>query len=330
MQKLKVCIFNYREFDEGPYFKKISEELGIELVICPEGPSDQNLDFAKGCQCISIITTPVDAALMKEFHELGIKMISTRTIGFDHIDLEAAKKYDIHISNATYSTNGVADYAIMMMMMASRKMKHIMQRAAIQDFSLPGLQGREFANLTIGIVGTGRIGQTVIRHLSGFGNPILACSLYECDEVKKYARYVPLEQLLRESDIISLHAPLDESNYHMINQESIATMKDQAILVNTARGGLIDTDALLDALESEKIGAAALDVIEDEFDLYYNDLKSEILKNRKLAILKSYPNVIVTPHMAFYTDQDVHDMVYSSLKSCQLEINGEKNPWRVG
>lgn len=329
MQKPKICVFNYRDFDEGAYFEKISKELNIELVICPAGPTKDNIGLAKDCQCVSIITTPIDAELMEQLQLLGIKMISTRTIGFDHIDLAAAKKYGIAISNATYSTNGVADYAIMLMMMSARKMKHIMQRANIQDFSLRGLQGREFAALTIGIIGTGKIGQTVIRHLSGFGNPILACSLYECDDVKKYAQYVSLSELIKRSDIISLHTPLDESNYHMINSKSIAAMKDQVILVNTARGGLIDTDALLDALESGKIGAAALDVIEDEFSLYYNDLKSQVLSNRNLAILRSYPNVIVTPHMAFYTDQDVHDMVYSSLKSCLLEIAGEKNPWRV-
>jgi Lactate dehydrogenase and related dehydrogenases len=329
MQKPKICVFNYRAFDEGAYFEKLSKELDIDLVICPDVPTKATIHLAKDCQCINIVTTPIDAELMEQLHLLGIKMISTRTIGFDHIDLAAAKKYDIAVSNATYSTNGVADYAIMLMLMSARKMKHIMQRANIQDFSLQGLQGREFASLTIGIIGTGKIGQTVIRHLSGFGNPLLASSLYECEEVKQYAQYVSLNELIQRSDIISLHAPLDEANYHMIHKETIAAMKDHVILINTARGGLIDTEALLDGIESGKIGAAALDVIEDEFSLYYNDLKSQVLSNRSLAVLRSYPNVIVTPHMAFYTEQDVHDMVYSSLKSCLLEIAGEKNPWRV-
>ncbi|WP_261852197.1 D-isomer specific 2-hydroxyacid dehydrogenase family protein [Clostridium folliculivorans] len=326
---MKVCVFNYREFDEAQYFKKISEELGVELIICRETPTLSNIHLSDGCDCISIITTPIDEMLIKKLNEMNIKMISTRTVGFDHINIKYAKELGIHVSNATYSPNGVADYAIMLMMMASRNMKRIMERGNIQDFSLQGLLGREFANMKIGIIGTGRIGETVIRHLSGFGNQILAYSLYENEEVKKYARYVSLDELLGESDIISLHTPVDDENYHMIDAKSISKMKDQVIIVNTARGALIDTKALLDGIESRKVGAAALDVIENEAGLCYNDLKSEVLNNRDLAVLKSYPNVIVTPHMAFYTNQDVQEMVYSSLKSCVLEVEGKENPWRV-
>lgn len=327
--KIKVCVFNYREFDEAQYFKKISEELGVKLIICRKTPDLSNIHLAYGCDCVSIITSQMDKKLIEKLHEMNIKMISTRTVGFDHIDIKYAKELGIHISNATYSPNGVADYAIMLMMMASRNMKRIIERGNIQDFSLQGLLGREFANMKIGILGTGRIGETVIRHLSGFGNEVLAYSLYENEEVKKYAKYVSLDELLHESDIISLHTPVDDTNYHMIDSRAISKMKDKVIIINTARGALIDTKALLDGIESGKIGAAALDVIEDEIGLCYNDLKSEVLNNRDLAILKSYPNVIVTPHMAFYTNQDVQEMVYSSLKSCVLEVEGKENPWRV-
>lgn len=326
---MKVFVFNYRDFDEAEYFTKESEALGVELGICRETPTLANIDLAAGYDCISIITTPIDAALMKRIKELGIKMVSTRTIGYDHVDIKAAKELGIKVSNATYSPNGVADYAIMLMLMASRKMKHIMERADIRDFSLKGIQGREFASFTVGIIGTGRIGRTVVRHLSGFGCRILAYDLYESEEVKQYATYVPLEEIWQQCDLISFHAPLTDENFHMVNAETIAKMKDRVILVNTARGGLIDSQALIDAIESGKVGAAALDVVENEFNLYYYDLKSQVLQNRELAILKSFPNVIVTPHMAFYTDRDVHDMVYASLKSCLLEEAGEENPWRV-
>ncbi|GFP75836.1 Phenyllactate dehydrogenase [Clostridium fungisolvens] len=327
--KIKVCVFNYREFDEAQYFKKISEELGVELIICRETPTLSNIQLADGCDCISIITTPIDGKLIEKLHEMNIKLISTRTVGFDHIDIKYAKELGIHVSNATYSPNGVADYAIMLMMMAARNMKRIMERGNIQDFSLQGLLGREFSNMKIGIIGTGRIGETVVRHLSGFGNEVLAYSLYENEEVKKFAKYVSLDELLNESDIISLHTPVDDTNYHMIDAKSISKMKDKVIIVNTARGALIDTKALLEGIESGKVGAAALDVIENEAGLCYNDLKSEVLNNRDLAVLKSYPNVIVTPHMAFYTNQDVQEMVYSSLKSCVLEVEGKENQWRV-
>lgn len=326
---MKIFVFNYRDFDEAEYFTRISKELGVELGICREKPTLETIEQAAGYDCISIITTPIDAELMWRIKELGIGMISTRTIGYDHVDLNAAKELGIKVSNATYSPNGVADYAIMLMLMASRKMKHIMERADIRDFSLKGIQGREFASFTVGIIGTGRIGRTVVRHLSGFGCRILAYDLYENEEVKQYADYVPLEEIWNQCDLISFHTPLTEENFHMVNGDTIAKMKDRVILINTARGGLIDSQALIENLENGKIGAAALDVIENEFNLYYYDLKSEVLSNRELAVLKSFPNVIVTPHMAFYTDQDVHDMVYASLKSCLLEAKGEENPWKV-
>lgn len=326
---MKVFVFSYRDFDEAEYFTKCSQELGIELGICREAPSLENLNLAEGYEYISILTSKIDSPLLEKMKELGIRMISTRTIGYDHIDCAKARELGIQISNAPYSPNGVADYAIMLMLMASRKMKHIMERSDIQDFSLKGIQGREFASFTVGIVGTGRIGKTVLKHLSGFGCKLLAYDLYPSQEAEQYATYVSLEELFAQCDLISLHTPLTEDNYHMINAESISRMKDRVILVNTARGGLIDSEALIEGLEKGKIGAAALDVVEKEFGLYYFDLKSEVLDNRELAILKSFPNVIVTPHMAFYTDQDVHDMVYASLKSCLLESRGEENPWRV-
>ena len=252
---MKVFVFNYRDFDEAEYFTKESEALGVELGICRETPTLANIDLAAGYDCISIITTPIDAALMKRIKELGIKMVSTRTIGYDHVDIKAAKELGIKVSNATYSPNGVADYAIMLMLMASRKMKHIMERADIRDFSLKGIQGREFASFTVGIIGTGRIGRTVVRHLSGFGCRILAYDLYESEEVKQYATYVPLEEIWEQCDLISFHAPLTDENFHMVNAEIIAKMKDRVILVNTARGGLIDSQALIDAIESGKVGA---------------------------------------------------------------------------
>ena len=243
-------------------------------------------------------------------------MISTRTIGYDHVDLDAARRCGIHVSNVSYSPECVADYTVMLMLMSIRKMKRIMQRAEVNDFSLPGIQGRELPNFTVGVLGTGRIGRSVIRDLSGFGCRIYAYDKYENDEVKRYAQYAELDTIFRECDLITLHMPLSQENFHMIDKAALEKMKDGVVIVNTARGGLIDTKALIEGIESGKVGAAGLDVIEDEFGLYYNDLKSEVLSKRDLYILRGFPNVIVTPHMAFYTDQAVSDMVKHSIESC--------------
>lgn len=325
---MKILAYSHR-FDETEYFKYFSEKYNIEVMLTEKEPNMETAELARGFDCISIITTIIDSELIEKFNDLGVKFISTRTIGYDHIDLEKAKEVGIHVGNATYSPNSVADYTIMLMLMSSRKIKFIMEKSNIQDYSLKGVQGKELPNLTVGIVGTGRIGQTVIKHLSGFGCKILAHDIYENDTVKSYATYVDLETLLRNSDIISLHMPATDSNYHMINKKSIQLMKDEVYIINTARGSLINTDDLIEAIESKKIGGAALDVIEHEANLYYNNLSGESLDNRDLAILKSFSNVIVTPHTAFYTDQAVSDMVENSIKSCILEIENKENPWKI-
>ena len=326
---MKLFVYRYREFDEAEFFQKFAEEYHVELGICHDAPTMENAYLAEGYPYVSIITTKIDENLMNRFHALGVKMISTRTIGYDHIDLEAARKCGISVGNVTYSPECVADYTVMLMLMSIRKMKRIMQREEINDFSLPGIQGKEMPNFTVGVLGTGRIGRAVIRDISGFGCKIYAYDQYENDEVKKYAQYVSLDEIYEKCDMITLHMPLTEENMHLIDAEAIQKMQDGVVLINTARGGLIDTKALIDGLESGKIGAAGLDVIEDEFGMYYFDRKSDILSKRDLYILRGFPNVIVTPHMAFYTDQAVSDMVKHSIESCMLHEAGKEDPCRV-
>lgn len=325
---MKILVYSHRS-DETEYFKEFSKKYNVEVVLCDEEPAMETAELAKGFDCISIITTLIPAELIEKFYKVGVKFISTRTIGYDHIDLKKAKELGVHIGNATYSPNSVADYTIMLILMAIRKVKLIMEKSNVQDYSLKGVQGKELPNLTVGVVGTGRIGQTVIKNLSGFGCKILAHDIYEAESVKTYVKYVDLDTLLKNSDVITLHMPATDDNYHMINENSIKEMKDGVFIINTARGSLINTDDLIKAIEDKKIGGVALDVIENEANLYYNDLKSEILDNKDLAILKSFPNVIVTPHTAFYTNQAVSDMVENSIKSCVLFTENKDNPWEI-
>ena len=325
---MKILAYSHRK-DEAEFFEEFSEKYNVELVLTKKEPDMETAELAKGFDCISIITTIINSELVKKFHELGVKFISTRTIGYDHIDLQEAKNLGVHVGNATYSPSSVADYTIMMMLMATRKMKLIISRSNTQDYSLNGIQGKELPNLTVGVIGTGRIGRTVIKHLSGFGCEILAHDICEQEDIVKYGKYVDLEYLFKNSDIITLHMPATDDNYHLINKESLSKMKDGVFLINTARGSLINTDDFIEAVESKKIGGAALDVIENEAGLYYNDLKGKILCNKHLAILNSFSNIIVTPHTAFYTNQAVSDMVENSIKSCILFKGNKDNPWMV-
>ena len=329
MERMKIFVYNYREFDEAEYFQRFSKEYGVELGICTDAPTLENAHLAEGYEYVSIITSKIDGELMERFHRLGVKMVSTRTIGYDHVDIETAKRLGIHVSNVTYSPECVADYTVMLILMSIRKMKRIMQRAEVNDFSLPGIQGRELPNFTVGVLGTGRIGRAVIRDLSGFGCRILAYDKYENEAVKEYAQYADLDTIYRECGLITLHMPLLDDNFHLIDKEAIGKMKDGVVIVNTARGGLIDTKALIEGIERGKVGAAGLDVIEDEFGMYYYDRKSDVLSKRDLYILRGFPNVVVTPHMAFYTDQAVSDMVRHSIESCILHAQGKEDPWTV-
>ena len=326
---MRIFVYSCRDFDEDAYFARYSREYGVELGICRDAPTLENAHLAKGYDAVSILTTPVDGPLVEEFHRLGVRMISTRTVGYDHVDCVRAKELGVQVSNATYPADSVAEYTVMLMMMTIRRMKRILERAALNDFSLKGNQGRILTDYTVGVVGTGKIGRRVVELLSGFGCTVLAYDLYESEEVKAHAQYVSLDEIYARCGLITFHMPLNEQNFHMVSAESIARMRDGVVLISTARGGLIDSAALIAGLESGKIGGAGLDVVENEFDLYYYDRKADVFENHELFILRGFPNVVVTPHMAFYTDSAVSNMVLSSVKSCVLMEEGKENPWRV-
>lgn len=319
---MKIAAYNYRDFDEAPYFEKFGRQYGAEIVPIRETPTRENAALAEGCEGVSVITTPITEDIIQIWKAAGVKHISTRTIGYDHVDVEAAEKYGMAVSNVTYSTGSVADYTVMLILMALRKMKSIIKRAEGMDYSLVGSIGKEIGDLTIGIVGTGKIGTHVMRNLSGFGCRLIAYDLCENEEAKKYGDYCSLEELFKTSDVITFHTPATESSFHMVNKESIETMKDGVILINTARGSIIDTPAFIDAVERGKIGAAALDVIEKELGIFYGDYKYQVIGHREMSILKDLPNVLMLPHMAFYTENAISDMVEHSIAHI---VQGEGN-----
>lgn len=195
---MKILVYSYR-MDEAKYLDKFSKKYNVEIELCKEGPTLENANLASGFNCISIITTPVDRNLIKKFYEVGVRFISTRTIGYDHIDIKSAREFGIHVGNVTYSPNSVADYTIMMILMISRKIKTIMERSNVQDYSLKGVQGKELQNLTVGIIGTGRIGKTVIKHLSGFDCKMLAYDIYKDKKLNQYVEYVNLKELFQKA-----------------------------------------------------------------------------------------------------------------------------------
>ena len=312
---MKIFAYALRDFDEKDLFIAACEEAGVGYGYTAEYPSIDNADLAEGYQGISIITNPVGPELAQRFYDLGVRHISSRTIGMDHIDQDYCRKIGMKVSNISYTPDTVADYTVMMMLMALRKMPLLMKKAELQDFSLEGKIGRELRTCTVGVIGTGRIGRSVIRALSGFGCRVICYDVAPQPDAVGQAEYVSLDTLLAESDIITLHAPGIPETYHMLGAEEIRRMKPGVILVNCARGSLIDTDAMIAALISGHIGYAALDTIEHEENLYYRNLSGVALDRPQRAQLLSLPNVLLSSHMAFYTEQAVGDMVRNSVRA---------------
>lgn len=326
---MKLFAYAMREFDELKYFKECQEKYGITFDYTTAYPDMENIGLAEGYDAVSVITNPIGGEMLKAMAEMGVKYLATRSIGYEHIDVAGARRLGIRVCHASYSPGSVANYTIMLMLMACRNIGYILDKSRLQDYSLNGKIGKELSLCTVGVIGTGKIGETVIKHLSGFGCKMLAYDLYEKDAVKQYAEYTDLERLYRESDIITLHIPGMEENYHMLDEKAFGKMKDGVILVNAARGMLVDTDALIGALETGKVGFAALDTVEEENGLYYLDREGDVIANRHRAVLGAFPNVILSPHMAFYTEQAVSDMVGKTVEAMVRLSEGKESELEV-
>lgn len=323
---MKIFAYCLREFDEKAMFDKLCEEFHAEYAYTTEYPGPENVHLAKGYDAVSLTPTNMGKEMLDLFYEQGVRYVATRSIGYDHIDLEHAREKGIGVCHVSYDPETVADYAIMMMLMCLRNICHIIERTRVQDYTLKGKMGKDLCDCTVGVIGTGQIGSTVIRHLSGFGCKLLAYDIYPKEEIAKYATYVSLEELYANADIITLHAPATAENYHMINEASLKQMKDGVTIINTARGSLIDTDALIDAIENKKVGHAALDVLEKEDGLYYINRMNDVISNRQMAVLRSFPNVLLTPHTAFYSEKVVWNMAYKTFQGVEDMMNKRENP----
>ncbi|MBQ8233056.1 MAG: lactate dehydrogenase [Lachnospiraceae bacterium] len=323
---MKIFAYCLREFDEKEFYDTICAEYGAEYSYTTAYPSPENVELARGYDAISITPCDMGEHMLDLFYTVGVRYVATRSIGFDHIDLAHAGKLGMGVSHVSYAPETVADYAIMMMLMCCRNICHILDRSAIQDYTLKGKMGKDLCDCTVGVIGTGQIGKTVVKHLSSFGCRILSYDLYPNPELAGLTEYVSLQDLYAQSDIITLHTPATADNHHMLNADAFRQMKNGVIIINTARGALIDTEALIDAVESGKIGHAALDVLEHEDGLYYANRMGDPIVNRSMAILRSFPNVILTPHTAFYTRKVVYDMALKTIKGIHDMMTGIENP----
>ena len=323
---MKLFLYCFRDFDETEFFDELQKTHDFTYATCAEYPNLQNASLAAGYDAVSVTPTPMGRDMLEKFHSLGVKYILTRSIGYEHIDLQAAAELGMHVSRVAYDPDTVADFSVMLMLMLLRNMHQIIDRSDVQDYSLFGKRGRDIGDCTIGVIGTGGIGMTVIRHLQGFGCRILACSTHEAPHKTELCEYVTRDELLRQSDVITLHVPGKAENFHLLDADAFARMKQDVCIVNTARGSLIDENALIDALESGKVHGAALDVLEDERGLIYIDRTGDCIANRQMAILRSFPNVMFTGHTAFYTRKVIRSMAECTVRCMFAMRDGREDP----
>jgi D-specific alpha-keto acid dehydrogenase len=299
--------------DEAAVFRELAPRWGIRPTITDAPVSEATVGLARGTRCISIgHKSVVTNATLLALRRVGVEYVSTRSVGCNHLDVEYAGRVGLRVGTVAYSPDSVADYTLMLMLMAIRQARSMIRRVDTHDYRLSDVRGRELRDLTVGVVGTGRIGTAVVDRLRGFGCRVLT---YDT-RPEATAGAVSLDELLQDSDIVTLHIPLNPETHHLLDRERLALMRRGAFVVNTARGALIDTEALVAALESGRLGGAALDVLEGEDGLFYADFSDRPVAHATLPRLHRLPNVLISPHTAYDTDHALADIVENSLRSC--------------
>ncbi len=321
---MKVTFFSTKPYDKE-YFDKINKDFHFKFDYYEThlGPHIVNVIEKSDAIC-AFVNDKLNADVLEVLASKGVKYIAMRCAGFNNVDLEAAKRLGLRVCRVpAYSPQAVAEHAMALILTLNRKTNKAYNRVREQNFSLNGLTGFNIHGKTVGIVGTGNIGQAFYDVISGFGCRIIAFDVHQNPRlVEAGVEYLPLEEVFAQSDIISLHCPLLESTHHMINKESIKHMKKGVMIINTSRGGLIDTKAVIHGLKFKHIGHLGIDVYEQEEKLFFRDLSDEIIDDDTIQLLTSFPNVMVTAHQAFLTSEALGQIAHTTLNSLKHFVDG--------
>ncbi len=324
---MKIAFFSCHDFEKEA-FSKANETFAHDIHFLPVLLNRDSAVLAAGHDCVSAFTSDkLDAECLAVLKEKGVKLIALRSAGFNHVDLEAAKRLDLQVVRVPeYSPYAVAEYAITLMLTLNRKTYKAYNRVRENNFSLEGLVGFDMHGKTMGIFGTGRIGSVLAEIVNGFGCKILACdSAINASLATRFkVEYVTQSELFRNSDIISLHVPLNSSSHHLIDEKALSMMKKGVMLINTGRGGLIDTQALIKLLKSGHIGSAGLDVYEEEEGVFFGDHSTDVLQDDVLARLLTFPNVFISSHQGFLTQDALRNIAHTTLESIADFDKGRK------
>ena len=318
MKQITITLFGTQPYDRES-FEAIRTDYGFDIRYHRSHLNAANAVLAEGADVVCIfVNDTVDAATIRALKEQGVPLIALRCAGFNNVDLEAARREGIRVVRVpAYSPHAVAEHAVALMLSLNRKIHRAYWRTRDGNFALHGLMGFDMYGKTAGIIGTGKIARILIHILRGFGMEVVGYDPFPDEAFASEAgmRYVSLDELYRRSDIISLHCPLTEQTRYLIDDRAIGRMKPGVMLINTGRGGLIDTQALIEGLKQKRIGAAGLDVYEEEGDYFYEDKSDKIIDDDVLARLLSFNNVIVTSHQGFFTEEALANIAHTTLSN---------------
>ena len=319
-KKMRVAVFDTHRF-EKELFKQINPKFKHDLVYFETRLTEETAALANGATVVCAFANDrLNANVLSSLHREGIKLVALRSAGFNHVDLPTAARLGIKVVRVpAYSPHAVAEHAIALILTLNRKIHRAYLRVREGNFSLDGLVGFDLYKKAVGIIGTGRIGTVMAKILNGFGCEVLACDpILNSELIDKYGvKYVELDELYRRSDIISLHVPLTPATLRLIDDNALSKMKPGVMLINTGRGKLIDTKALIASLKTGHIGAAGLDVYEEEESIFFQDLSEIVLQDDILARLLTFPNVVITAHQAFLTQEALSNIIETTLQNIQ-------------
>lgn len=315
---MKIAFFDTHVF-EKPFFEKANKHHNHTIVHLEPRLTPETAALAEGCRAVCcFVNDKVNAETLKKLASHNVELVALRSAGFNNVDLKEAEKFGIKVVRVPeYSPYAVAEHAVALILTLNRKIHRASSRVHEGNFSLNGLVGFDLHGKTVGVIGTGKIGAILVRIMRGFGCEVLLYDQHKNEALEKEtgAKYVELEALFQKSDIISLHVPLNPSTRYLINEQAISKMKKNVMIINTGRGALIDTKALIQALKEGNVGAAGLDVYEEEEGIFFEDLSGQVLQDDTLARLITFPNVILTSHQAFLTQEALTNIADTTLKN---------------
>lgn len=317
---MRVAVFSARRYDQSLLTEAnhANPAAGHELLFIQDRLTAETAALARGCAAVCVFVNDcVDAEVLQLLADQGTRLVATRSTGYNHIDAAAARRLGMAVVRVSdYSPHSVAEFAVGLLLAVNRKIARASMRTREGNFELEGLMGFDLHGKTVGVIGTGKIGSLFARIMLGFGCTVLGHDKHPDPAFEQLGgRYVPVRELLAGSDVISLHCPLTEETHHIVDAASLSHIKRGAILVNTSRGGLVDTEAAVQALKSGQLGGLAIDVYEQEASLFFQDLSSTIITDDVIQRLVSFPNVIVTGHQAFFTVEAIGQIMATTVDS---------------